>query len=210
MHHAASQSWELRLDFPAELQFASYIGQQTGFSFEEETQPASSAEAEWRTWWTQLPGWTFDAQLAEALRKEPNTDPFSLLDQAEVRAMSGYMPPDFPDLADRPDLQALCRQHWPTFNAVWESLAGEKFALSEQLQTQLQRVRVDKLVKAATRAAAKRQPHPFMLRVDFVRWPAYYQRVMSDQHLVLGANYVDARYAEALRMQLSTYVAKLV
>ncbi len=111
-------------------------------------------------WWEQLPGRTFDAQFAEAIRKEPNADPLVLLKHTNVQTSSGYAPPDFPGLADVPELRALCRQHWPTFQNVWGALAGEKLALANQQHTQLQRVRVDKISKSSNARSSQAPTSP--------------------------------------------------
>jgi hypothetical protein len=49
-----SESWRIFLDFPEELQFASYIAQREGFTLEDGVDAKSPAEIEWRDWWEYL------------------------------------------------------------------------------------------------------------------------------------------------------------
>jgi hypothetical protein len=49
-----SESWQVSLDFPEELQFASYIAQRENLTMGERGDAKSPAEIEWQDWWERL------------------------------------------------------------------------------------------------------------------------------------------------------------
>jgi hypothetical protein len=213
MRLAGSASWQVRCDIPEELQFSGYVGEHAGFSLAPDQVPRDPTEAAWRAWWDALLTQTFGVhaeQMAQELSANSPAEHQALLREAGERARRGFGPPEFPELAHTPDLQQLCRREWPLFQPGWGIVGGQKWLLSTRMQEQLQRVRLDRLVRACTADAGQSETAPFALRVDFVRWPQDYQHHVSQRHLVLGAYYLDAAHADALQAVLQAAIISLV
>ena len=189
-------SWVLRCDFPEYLQLSGTIAQQEGFQPGADTRTATLVETQWLMWWESL-------MLPPAgFAMLPNqTDPWRRVN---------YDPPDFTRLAHWPAIQALCRRHYPAFHQHWGTIGGDKDPMTVLLHEQLTRVRVDRIVNACAAAAGKRESAPFDLTVDFVVWPADYERVSSDTYVVLGKQYLEPEQVESLRELLRSSIAKLV
>lgn len=192
-----SESWQGSLDFPEELQFASYIAQQEGFAMEDGGDAKSPAEIEWRSWWERLINQLPAKQ--EAMRQ--GIDP---------RTVTEFDPPAFTSLEAIPGLQTLCRKHWLAFNQYWGTVGGQKMPNVEKLLKQLQRVRLDQIVKECMKEVGKTRSNPFSLRVDFVQWPAQYLHRASDHHVILGAQFVEPEYTDELTAILKTTICPLV
>jgi hypothetical protein len=87
-----SASWQASLDFPEEIQFASYIGQQEDFTLEVEGDAKSPAEIEWRSWWERL----ISHLPAKQEAMQQGNDP---------RTVTEFDPPAFNTLEAIPGLQ---------------------------------------------------------------------------------------------------------
>lgn len=183
------------------LQFAAYIGQHQGFEPTGESSPASRVEEEWRQWWDSLPAVFADAQ-EESLRllKAGERHP------PELIANIFLDPPEFERMADWPELQLLCRSYWDAFHPEWNR---EEMLLARRQFEQHRELGIQKIVKECARQAGHK-PRPFRLRLDFTRWPADYQRVVSGNHLVLGIGYLDDARIDDLRALLRSFIARLV
>jgi hypothetical protein len=192
-----SESWRVSLDFPEELQFASYIAQREGFTLEDEGDAKSPAEIEWRSWWDRLVSYLPAKQ--EAMRQ--GIDP---------RTVTEFDPPAFTSLEAIPGLQTICKKHWPMFHQHWGTVGGQKMPNMEKLLEQLQRVRLDQIVKECLKEVGKTRSNPFNLCVDFVQCLARYQHRASDQHVILGAQFVEPEYTDELTMILKTTICLLV
>jgi hypothetical protein len=192
-----SESWHVSLDFPEELQFASYIAQREDFTLGEEGGAKSPAEIEWRSWWDRLVSHLPAKQ--EAMRQ--GIDP---------RTVTEFDPPAFNSLEAMPGLQTICEKHWPMFHQHWGTVGGQMTPNMEKLLKQLQRVRLDQIVKECMREVGKTKSNPFKLRVDFVQWPARYLYRASGQHVVLGAQFVEPEHIDELTTILKTTICLLV
>jgi hypothetical protein len=187
----------VRCDFPEYLQLSSYIAQQEGFRLDADSPSASAAKAEWRAWW-------------ESLFIPPATHIAIHPDRNNPWLRVNYDPPGFTRLAHWPAVQVLCRQHFPTFHRHWGTVGGEKEPMSRRMSEQLQRVRMERIVKACAAVAGKRESAPFDLTVNFVLWPDDFHRVISDTYLVLGRQFLDVERVVALRAILQEFIARLV
>ncbi len=192
-----SESWQVSLDFPEELQFASYIAQQEGFTLEEGGDAKSPAEIEWRGWWERL----INHLPAKQEAMHQGIDP---------RTVTEFDPPAFTSLEAIPGLQTICKKHWPMFHQHWGTVGGQKMPNVEKLLEQLRRVPLDQIVKECLKEAGKTGSDPFNLRVDFVQWPARYVYQVSDQHVILGAQFVESEHINELTMILKTTICPLV
>jgi hypothetical protein len=194
---ASSESWQASLDFPEELQFASYIAQQEGFTLGEGGHAKSPVEIEWRDWWERLINHLPVKQEA----KQQGIDP---------RAVTEFDPPAFTSLEAIPGLQTLCRKHWLAFRQYWGTVGEHRMPHIEKLLEQLRRVPLDQIVKECMKEVGKTGSNPFNLRVDFVMWPARYLHRASDQHMVLGAQFVEHEHIDGLITILKTTICSLV
>lgn len=213
MRLAGSTSWQVRSDVPEALQFSGSIGEHAGFRLAPDQAPRDSTETAWRLWWHRLLTHTFGLLMEQVAEEMPANSPAehqARLREGAERAQREYGPPTFPELAHSPDLQRLCQQEWPPFLAGWGSIGGQKQLLVSQLQAQLQRVRLDRIVRACTAETGKSTPAPFVLRIDYVRWPHDYRHRVSHQHLVLGAHYLEAVRADELQAALQSAIVPLV
>ena len=212
MQRAGSRSWSIRWDFPEELEFCAYIGQQEGYDATDGAQPSMPAEAEWRTWWQYLPTHTFGVAMEQVRREMPGASPYEQLGAAAEagRLASGYNPPEFGLLADRPALRDQCVHHWPAFQRAWSIVGGTKMAFADSLHLQIGRLHLNRLVREACRTAGRRTPAPFSLGVDIVIWPQSYLRAISDAHLVIGTAYLDGGHLDRMRQLLLGHLVRLV
>lgn len=213
MRFAQRASWQVRSDIPEELQFGGVVGEQAGFSLAPDQSPRDPTEDAWRAWWDRLLTQTFDVHMVQVTQEIPATSPAehqARLLEAARRARQGFGPPDFPELTHTPDLQQLCQREWPLFQRSWGIVGGQKSVLVGAMQEQLQRVRLDRLVRACAAEARKSEAAPFVLRVDFVRWPQDYQHRVSQRHLVLGARYLEAAHVNRLQAILHATIMPLV
>lgn len=192
-----SASWRASLDFPEELQFASYVAQQEGFTLEEGGDAKSQAEIEWRSWWERL----ISRLPAKQEAMQQGIDP---------RAVTAFDPPAFNSLEAIPGLQTLCRKHWLAFHQYWGTVRGQRMPHIEKLLEQLRRVALDQIVKECLREAGRTKSNPFNLRVDFVQWPVRYLHRASDQHVILGAQFVEPEHIDELTTILKTTICPLV
>lgn len=80
----------------------------------------------------------------------------------------------------------------------------------EKLLEQLRRVPLDQIVKECLKEVGKTKSNPFNLRVDFVQWPPRYLYRASDQHVVLGAQFVESEHTDELTTILKTTICPLV
>lgn len=204
-----TSGWLITWDIPEPLQFSAYIGQQQAFSFAEHDPPTTVAEQQWRAWWHALPErlFSYHAQMDDLLRTNADLPPLELWRAVSTTETFDYDPPDFDSLSDQPALRALCRHHWPDFRHKWEA---EKPAIVELMRRQGRAVREEQIVRACLRATGRPTSAPFFLRLDFVRWPAAYQQRRSDQHVVLGVEYLEASATERLREVIAASVTKLI
>ncbi|WIG59505.1 MAG: hypothetical protein OJF49_002252 [Ktedonobacterales bacterium] len=212
MRRSNAPSWRIACDFPEDLQFAAYIGQQEQFSLASDAPPRDAAERAWRVWWEALPHWLEERDM-QAQQMERATPPVSAQEQMrQIGALytARYDPPDFASLAATPALRDLCRQHWPVFQMLWSPPGGEKMVLATMLGDQLRNVALNRMVRDCARVAGKRESAPFLLRIDFTRWPADYLRVLSNTHIMLGAGYLAAARMADFAGLLREYVALLV
>ena len=192
-----SESWQVFLDFPEELQFASYIAQWEDFTLGEGGDAKSPAEIEWRGWWERLISHLPAKQ--EAMRQ--GIDP---------RTVTEFDPPAFNSLEAISGLQTICRKHWLAFHQHWGTIGGQKMPNVEKLLEQLRRVPINQIVKEYVKEAGKTRSNPFNLRVDFVHWPARYLHRASDQHVILGAQFVEPEHTDELTTILKTTICPLV
>jgi hypothetical protein len=192
-----SASWQVSLDFPEELQFASYIAQREGFTLEEGGDAKSPAETEWQAWWERL----INQLPAKQEAMQQGNDP---------RTVTEFDPPAFNTLEAIPGLQTLCRKHWLAFHPYWGTVGGQRMPHIEKLLEQLRRVPLDQIVKECLREVGKTKSNPFNLRVDFVRWPARYLYRVSDQHVILGAQFAEPEHSDELITILKTTIRPLV
>jgi hypothetical protein len=192
-----SASWQVSLDFPEELQFASYIAQREGFTLEEGGDAKSPAETEWQAWWERL----INQLPAKQEAMQQGIDP---------RTVTEFDPPAFNTLEAIPGLQTLCRKHWLAFHPYWGTVGGQRMPHIEKLLEQLRRVPLDQIVKECLREVGKTKSNPFNLRVDFVRWPARYLYRVSDQHVILGAQFAEPEHSDELITILKTTIRPLV
>ena len=202
-------SWLITCDFPDELQFAAYIGQREEYRVGNDDQPRTSAETEWRTWWASLPGRTFGVRYASTTEANPTIPLPKLLHQVDPRE-AGYSPPHFVTLGNTPALQKSAQTYWPDFHRDWSFVDGQKTQLTTNMQSQLTRVRLNKLVRDCAWRSGKLFSRPFRFRLDFVIWPEDYQREVSGSHIVLGRQYLEAAKCDRLRALLKEYILKLV
>lgn len=201
-----------RLRLPEDLQFAAYIGQQEQFSLAPDEPPRGVAEVAWRVWWEALPHWLEERDM-QAQQMERATSAISAQEQMrQIGALysARYDPPDFASFAATPALRDLCRQHWPMFQMLWSPPGGEKMVLSAMLADQIRNVALNRIVRDCAKAAGKRESAPFLLRIDFTRWPADYLRAVSDAHVILGADYLAAAQMADFAGLLRAAVARLV
>jgi hypothetical protein len=217
MRLVGSASWQVRSDLPEALQFSGSVGEHAGFRLAPDQAPhqapRDSTEAAWRLWWHQLLTHTFGLLMEQVAEEMPASSPAehqARLREGAERARREYGPPTFPELAHSSDLQRLCRQEWPPFLAGWGSIGGQKQLLVSQMHAQFQRVRLDRIVRACAVEAGKSAPAPFVLRVDYVRWPHDYRHRVSHQHLVLGAHYLEAAHADELQAALQSAILPLI
>lgn len=202
-------SWAIACDLPEELQFCAFIGQRENFRVDSDVPSRSSAETEWRQWWTFLPANIFGVRFESIVKDNPGIPVDDLLRRIDPRE-SGYDPPEFAGLENMPTVQKLCRTHWPFFYTYWGNVDGQKTRLIAKLQTQLRLVRLDRLVRVCTWRARKFTSRPFRLRVDFVIWPEDYQVHVSNTHLILGVQYLEPKRTADVRSLLKEYVTRLV
>lgn len=205
LRRPSSADWSITWDLAEPLQFAAYVGSQTGL-------PDAAAPVlarDWRWWWQQLVDDTFryEAGLDATLRASTDVAPATLARLIAQPAALRYDPPDFDTLAERPALQQHCRQHWPDFQTRW---ALEKPALLAKMRRQGRQVREERIVRAAARAAGLAEAAPFFLRLDFVRWLEAAPQTRSAQHLVLGTHYLEPASAPALEALLAEAVRQLI
>lgn len=201
--------WTITWDVPQALQFSGFVGEQAGFRFEPTVETRRGVEREWYSWWSELPGQIFgvQAEMDQVFRSERALSAnaiWSTLGSAEV---DGDDAPEFDSLRHQPALRALCREQWPRFEQQW---AATKPALFSQMAHQGAAVRENRIVRASAQAAGKAQSAPFLLRLDFVAWPADYLEYRTDGHVVLGARYLAPAATAQLREIIATAVARLV
>lgn len=194
MDHEVSRSWQIHFDFPAELQFAAYLAREAGFSPEGGSDVGETGR-QWRVWWEK---WV-ENQAQRAVARQPWAD-----DHAWPGA--GFRPPDFEGLAEAPALRQLFCQRWPAFHEGWARPEWIKMQMAEELGQQLQRVKMQRLVRAQARAVGLAQPLPFTLVVDFVLWPEDFVHERAAAYLLLGAGYLQAQWAKALAARLGAAV----
>jgi hypothetical protein len=194
---ASSESWQASLDFPEELQFASYIAQQEGFTLGEGGHAKSPVEIEWRDWWERLINHLPVKQ--EAMQQ--GIDP---------RAVTEFAPPAFTSLEAIPGLQMLRRKHWLAFHQYWGTVEEHRTPYIAKLLEQLQRVPLDQIVKECMKEVGKTKSNPFNLRVDFVQWPVRYLYRASDQHLILGAQFIEPEHIDELTTILKATICPLL
>jgi len=190
-------SWQIAADFPEELQFAGYIAQQADFRLGEVINAQSPAEIEWRAWWDDLINSRLD--VSDALSKLVDPRPFLK-----------YDPPNFNIFEKVPALQMLCRQHWFEFDRQWGFVGGKKEPTTKQLIKQINQLRCDKIVKECVKEMGKIDCRPFHLQVDFVLWPKNYQNHVSNQHIILGAQFIQPPYVDELITILRAIICSLV
>lgn len=180
-------AWQIHYSFRNYLLFWGYIGHEVGFTLDKETSQ-SSVENAWQTWW--------DRFLQIATLEEG----FQL-----------YQPPNFSNLADTPELQQLCRQHYSAFHHIWGHVDGIEFqnSVNEKLRAQLRAIKPNQLVETAVQAKAKTKANAFKLEADFVLWPADYYLEMAADHVVLGFGYLEPERTEALKTILEQHISAL-
>ena len=194
MQVAGKPSWQMSFDFPLELQFAAYLGQENGFSAEIQTAQPAQTEREWRAWWDDLPTRRFATM-------------FAMEHWADSRTVSGFAPPDFANLANMPALQALCLAQWPVFQQAWD---GQNQVSASKLRQQTQRIRIQEIVADAAKATGKKGNPLLYFMGDFVIWPDDYLREVSKHHLVFGAQYAEPGQAERLRKLVAEHVSRII
>ena len=188
--------WDIRIDFPDDLQFAVYIAQAQGFAPDTISSTSSALAQEWALWWESL----VVGQLAV-------TEATSNL--MDVRAFSHFVPPDFPDLAVAPTLQAVCRATWPQFHQEWGGLHSPELQWVQEIRKTLRVLNVNQLVDECQAALDKAKIEPFRLQIDLLHWPTAYQWIVADNHLVLGVGYLEPEQHEELRILMRQQIMKL-
>lgn len=204
-----TSGWIITWDLAEPLQFAAYVGERRGFFAADQTPDDTSEGRTWQRWWQQLVSDAFarEAMVDATIRAYADLPPQALARLIAAPSTGSFDPPDFASLGNTPELQGSCQEQWPAFVAVWTL---EKPALLERMRRQGLRVRDDRIVRAAARVAKLPSIPAFFLRIDFVRWPAVYQRRISPQHLVLGSHYLQSSAAAELEAIIAGAVRELI
>lgn len=194
-------SWSINADFPSMLQLWGYIGHHERYQVEN-SNPVSPSEVAWMQWGDAL------------MRAEPRGKLVdSLANQEEIfdaLFQSMPTPPLFPDLADQPLVQELCCHHWTNFHTFWDVTGGQNEKLASQLHHQLDAVNLNRIITQCCRRVGKPIPRPFRLYLDIIYWPEQYLRHVSDEHLLLGARYLQPQRLRDFQAMLHTYIQRLV
>ncbi len=210
--HEVRSAWRVGYDMPEALQLAAYIGKAEGYTPPDgaaETAAVTLAEADWRAWWDRLLGDNVGLRIERARAAMPGA---SFAEQVRAAHPSDlYDPPLFDALDAPPTIQALCRRHWSAFHEWWDSPLGrEKRRLANALRDANQRLSLNQIVYHSVKAAGKRVSASFALSFDIVIWPADYLHPISDQHIILGADYLTSEHAEAYRALHASFIARIV
>jgi hypothetical protein len=197
----------LVVDIPEALQFAAYVGEKAGFHVNKRPD-ATQTELEWREWWQKLPTQiaTFSAGFRDFIRtKDKNQTGFEGIEP--IFEEFGWSPPNFDNLVNQPELQALLRHYWPEFIQTADFTKIEMVKASEAI---LYKINLNALVQECTQLKGKTQPADFNLRIDLVRWPSNYKQQISPSHLVLGTYYLQAnQFSETFNI-LKNQILQLV
>lgn len=186
MQIAGTQSWQIAIDVPEKLQFATYNGQHEGFGLIEPAVAATPDELEWRSWW---------AAMVNGSAGGPS------------RLFDLYDPPGFASLSSRPLVRTLCLRHWAAFKPTWDQT---KRSAIQRMMTGMNEVDIPGIVRICEQRATTPAPHVFTLRLDFVQWADEYARVVSQDHIVLGMGYLEPPRLSTLRDLLAARVAALL
>ncbi|HEX2911606.1 MAG TPA: hypothetical protein VH186_12420 [Chloroflexia bacterium] len=202
MQLAGKESWSVSFDLPEVLEFASYIGQQEGYNPEQSAVPASTAEAEWREWWLQVPelNMQFMTSWQELIKANP----------PDYSKMQGLVPPfdspDFNSFSTRPALKALLHKHWDSFLKI-RSRNGAKPTIA-QFSEKVRKIQVQKFVQELE-GVNKRQANPFKLKIYFVPWPENYERIAAPDLMVLSTSYLNRGREKDFEGLLRAQISKL-
>ncbi len=179
--------WQVNVDAPMLLQFASYVGEQEGFSPRQtDGRPqASPAEAEWQDWWESV-----------------------VLDPTDLEASAALFAraPEFEPLAAKPLLREICRSRWDGFLKSWRT---GKPTLVERLEAQTGPLAMHEIVRQQERRLGRRS-RDFRWRLCFVWWPESYLRDVSASPTVLGAGYLEPSRLADLRALVHDRIVPLV
>jgi len=208
-------SWRIGYDMPEDLQFAAHIGRAEGFTPPDGRSASSVAvnesETDWRAWWERLLIDNVSLRFERARVAMPRA---SFFDQARsVNPAETYDPPTFAALDAPATIQTLCRRHYPAFERWLDRDAPDtnsKRWLVEAQSAASQRLDLNQIVYHCVRAAGKRVSAPFRLRFDVVMWPRDYLRHISDEHAVIGADFLMSERADNYRALHASYIARLV
>jgi hypothetical protein len=213
--HEIRSSWQVGYDMPEDLQFTAHIGRAEGFVAPDgvTTTPtaANDSETDWRAWWERLLIDNLSLRFERARAAMPRA---SFIDQARsVNSAETYDPPTFAALDAPESIRNLCRRHHPAFErwSRWDAPdADSKQWLIKAQSAANQRLDQNQIVYHCARAAGKRVSAPFHLRFDVVIWPRDYLRHITDEHVVIGADYLAPERADDYRALHASYIARLV
>lgn len=205
-----TDSWSVQFNFDESVQFAIYIAKKLEMSPLMNVSVVEPLHVLWQEWWKQLLTQTIQQVAIDLEQLTPKPTPDNQLQEIARRINTVYDPPRFSHHASTPLLQAVCREQWPMFHEWWSVTGGEKARLTSQLSTQIQHLKLSKLVNSCAKNAKKSTIKPFRLIVELVYWPTDYNIQLSPSLLLLGSQYIQKAHLNLLKERLSNAISGLI
>lgn len=188
----SNTSWRIKFNFPVYLQFSGYIALQEKFSLNTTAATSKQAEFEWRTWWRSLLNISPDLSNA-------NSNP-----QLTVN----FTPPTFTDVENLSEIQTLCHLHWSKFHDQW--IQGVKRNNNSKMREQIQRLRIEKMIRDCAKKLGKNHTITFNLIVDFVQYPVVYVQSVRKEYIVVNSQFTDPSMLKDFREVLYQQIANII